>query len=108
MPQLPELYFLPYLFPPLLAGPVVRARDMLPQIESNPIATRAMVSEGLCLIIAGLIKKVVVADFISGNFVDRVFDNPALYSGFENVVAIYGFLFSFTATFRDTAIWLSA
>ena len=97
-------------FPPLLAGPVVRARDMLPQIESNPIATRAMVSEGLCLIIAGLIKKVVVADFISGNFVDRVFDNPALYSGFENVVAIYGFFIQLYCDFSgysDMAIGIA-
>ena len=83
-------FFLTF-FPPLLAGPVVRAKDMLPQIKANPIATRAMVSEGLFLVMAGLIKKVVVADFISGNFVDRVFDNPALYSGIENIIAVYGF-----------------
>lgn len=84
------IFFLTF-FPPLLAGPVVRAKDMLPQIAANNPVTRAMVSEGLFLIVAGLIKKVVVADFISDNFVDRVFDNPALYSGFENMVAIYGF-----------------
>ena len=78
-------------FPPLLAGPVVRAKDMLPQIESNPVATRDMTSEGTWLIITGIIKKMVIADFISGNFVDRVFDNPALYSGFENLMATLGF-----------------
>ena len=59
-------FFLTF-FPPLLAGPVVRAKDMLPQIKENPVATRAMVAEGLFLIIAGLIKKVVIADYISGN-----------------------------------------
>ncbi len=78
-------------FPPLLAGPVVRARDMLPQVASNPVATKAMVGEGLFLIMCGLVKKVIVADYISQNFVDRVFDNPALYSGFENLIGIYGF-----------------
>ena len=84
------VFFLTF-FPPLLAGPVVRAKDMLPQIKANPVATRLMASEGIYLIILGLVKKVVIADFISGNFVDRVFDNPALYSGFENLMATFGF-----------------
>lgn len=83
-------FFLTF-FPPLLAGPVVRAKDMLPQIKGNAIATRAMVGEGFFLIIAGLIKKVIVADYISGNFVDRIFDNPMLYSGFENLMGAVGF-----------------
>ncbi|MGM9870664.1 MAG: MBOAT family O-acyltransferase [Muribaculaceae bacterium] len=92
----PARNFLQYVFyltffPPLLAGPVVRAKDMLPQVAANPVVTRAMVSEGLFLIMAGLIKKVVIADYISGNFVDRIFDNPALYTGFENVMGAFGF-----------------
>lgn len=97
-------------FPPLLAGPVVRAKDMLPQVEQNPVATRAMTGEGLFLIIAGLIKKVVVADFISGNFVDRIFDNPALYSGFENLMGIYGFaiqLYCDFSGYSDMAIGIA-
>lgn len=97
-------------FPPLLAGPVVRAKDMLPQIKENPVATHAMVSEGLFLIMAGLIKKVIVADYISGNFVDRVFDNPALYSGFENTMAIFGFaiqLYCDFSGYSDMAIGIA-
>ena len=97
-------------FPPLLAGPVVRAKDMLPQIESNPVADRAMVSEGLFLIMCGLVKKVVVADFISQNFVDRIFDNPSLYSGFENVMGIYGFIIQLYCDFSgysDMAIGIA-
>lgn len=97
-------------FPPLLAGPVVRAKDMLPQVEADPIATHAMVSEGIFLIIAGLIKKVVVADFISGNFVDRIFDNPSLYSGFENLMGIYGFtiqLYCDFSGYSDMAIGIA-
>ncbi len=86
-----EYTFFLTFFPPLLAGPVVRAKDMLPQIKANPVATRAMVSEGLFLIIAGLIKKVVIADYLSGNFVDRIFENPGLYSGFENLMGAVGF-----------------
>lgn len=97
-------------FPPLLAGPVVRAKDMLPQVEANPTASRAMVSEGLFLIMCGLIKKVVVADFISGNFVDRIFDNPSLYSGFENLMGIYGFIIQLYCDFSgysDMAIGIA-
>lgn len=78
-------------FPPLLAGPVVRARDFLPQVKANPVATAAMTGEGLFLIMAGLIKKVVIADYLSGNFVTRIFDNPTLYSGFENLIGCIGF-----------------
>lgn len=83
-------FFLTF-FPPLLAGPVVRAKDMLPQVSGHSAATRAMVSEGLFLIICGLVKKVVIADYISGNFVDRIFENPSLYSGFENLMGTIGF-----------------
>lgn len=97
-------------FPPLLAGPVVRARDMLPQVEANPAATRAMVSEGLFLIMCGLVKKVVVADFISQNFVDRIFDNPSLYSGFEVMMGAYGFFIQLYCDFSgysDMAIGIA-
>ncbi len=97
-------------FPPLLAGPVVRARDLLPQIKANPVATTAMTGEGLFLIMTGLIKKVIIADYISGNFVDRVFDNPALYSGFENVMGCIGFtvqLYCDFSGYSDMAIGLA-
>ena len=105
-----EYTFFLTFFPPLLAGPVVRAKDMLPQIKENPVATHAMVCEGIFLIIAGLIKKVVVADYIGGGFVDRVFDNPALYSGFENIMAVYGFcikLYCDFSGYSDMAIGIA-
>ncbi len=97
-------------FPPLLAGPVVRAKDMLPQVQANPVASRTMVSEGLFLIMCGLVKKVIVADFISQNFVDRIFDNPSLYSGFENMMGIYGFVIQLYCDFSgysDMAIGIA-
>lgn len=103
------VFFLTF-FPPLLAGPVVRAKDMLPQIQGNAVATREMVGEGLFLIIIGLVKKVVVADYISGNFVDRIFDNPSLYSGFENLMGAYGFtiqLYCDFSGYSDMAIGLA-
>lgn len=103
------VFFLTF-FPPLLAGPVVRAVDMLPQIKANNPATRAMVGEGLFLIMSGLIKKVVIADYISGNFVDRIFENPSLYSGFENVLGTIGFtlqLYCDFSGYSDMAIGLA-
>ena len=62
-------------FPQLVAGPIVRARDFL----------------GVFYIVGGLLKKAVISDYISINFVERVFDQPALYSGFENLMAVYGY-----------------
>ncbi len=103
------VFFLTF-FPPLLAGPVVRAKDMLPQIRQNPMPTQYMVGEGLFLIMTGLIKKVVIADYISVNFVNRIFDNPALYSGFENVMGCIGFtiqLYCDFSGYSDIAIGLA-
>lgn len=69
-----------------------------------------MTSEGLFLIMTGLIKKVVVADYISSNFVDRIFDNPLLYSGFENAMGCIGFtiqLYCDFSGYSDMAIGLA-
>ncbi|MDE6285838.1 MAG: MBOAT family protein, partial [Muribaculaceae bacterium] len=86
------------------------AKDMLPQIARDPHATPEMVSEGLFLIMAGLIKKVIIADYISGNFVDRIFDNPSLYSGFENLMGCLGFtlqLYCDFSGYSDMAIGIA-
>lgn len=84
------LFFLSF-FPPLVAGPVVRATELLPQIRRRPEVTREMFAEGLFLIMCGVFKKVVISDYISINFVDRIFDAPALYTGLENLLGIYGY-----------------
>ncbi len=105
-----DYFFFLTFFPPLLAGPVVRAKDMLPQIRENRPATPAMISEGLFLIMTGLVKKVVIADYISGNFVDRIFDNPSLYTGFENLMGAIGFtiqLYCDFSGYSDMAIGLA-
>ncbi len=79
-------------FPQLVAGPIVRARDFIPQIYRNPLTvSRTMFGEGVFLIICGLFKKAVISDFISINFVDRVFDDPLLYTGLENLLGVYGY-----------------
>ncbi|WP_353101309.1 MBOAT family O-acyltransferase [Myroides odoratus] len=92
----PTRSFLDYLFfisffPQLVAGPIVRAKDFIPQIYSNLIVTRDQVNEGMLLIIGGVLKKAVISDYISINFVDRVFDAPNSYTAFENLMASYGY-----------------
>ncbi len=78
-------------FPQLVAGPIVRAADFIPQIFKPVLVTKSMIGEAIFLILGGLFKKAVIADYISINFVDRVFDNPSLYSGLENLFAVYGY-----------------
>lgn len=50
-----------------------------------------MFGRGIYLIVAGLFKKAVISDYISINFVERIFDNPTLYSGVENLMGLYGY-----------------
>ena len=78
-------------FPQLVAGPIVRARDFIPQIRRPLNVTDQMFGSGVFYIIAGLFKKAVISDYISVNFVERVFDQPDLYSGLENLLAVYGY-----------------
>ncbi|WP_304708665.1 MBOAT family protein [uncultured Rikenella sp.] len=79
-------------FPQLVAGPIVRARDFIPQIHQRPLTvSRAQFGEGVWLILCGLFKKAVISDFISLNFVDRIFDNPMLYTGLENLMGVLGY-----------------
>ncbi len=85
------LFYLSF-FPQLVAGPIVRARDFIPQIRRNPVVvTRGMFGMGVYLILTGLFKKAIVSDYISLNFVDRIFDEPLLYTGFECLTGIYGY-----------------
>ena len=78
-------------FPHLVAGPIVRASLFLPQIHTDIKITKDDRAAAVFLILTGLFKKAVISDYISVNFVDRVFDAPALYTGFENLMAVYGY-----------------
>ncbi|MBI2391421.1 MAG: MBOAT family protein [Deltaproteobacteria bacterium] len=88
--------FLEYLlfisfFPHLVAGPIIRPKDMLPQLRRDPELNEDRASEGLFLIAAGLLKKVVIADYLALNHVDRVFDRPEWFSAPEALAAVYGY-----------------
>lgn len=78
-------------FPQLVAGPIVRARDFIPQIRRPLFVSNEMLGRGIFLIVSGLFKKAVISDYISVNFVERIFDNPTLYSGVENLMGVYGY-----------------
>ncbi len=78
-------------FPRVAAGPIVRAGEFMPQLDQPYRPDRFDVGEAVFLILTGLFKKAVIADFIGISFVDRVFASPALYSGLENLLAVYGY-----------------
>jgi alginate O-acetyltransferase complex protein AlgI len=78
-------------FPQLVAGPIVRASDFLPQIHQPTLVTREMFGRAIYLISTGLFKKAIISNYLSLNFVDRIFDAPTLYTGLENLFAVYGY-----------------
>jgi len=78
-------------FPQLVAGPIVRASEFVPQLYTEFHLAKREFSHALFLISKGLIKKIVISDFIATNFIDRVFEAPSVYSGFENLMAVYGY-----------------
>lgn len=78
-------------FPPLVAGPIIRARDFIPQIRKPLFVSREMFGQGVFFIMCGLFKKAIISDYIGVNFVERIFANPTLYSGIENLMGVYGY-----------------
>jgi len=97
-------------FPQLVAGPIVRAREFIPQIYRPFVLTEKQVWHATFLILSGLTKKIVFSDYIAVNLVDRVFESPFLYSGFEILTAIYGYTLQIYCDFSgytDIAIGLA-
>jgi D-alanyl-lipoteichoic acid acyltransferase DltB (MBOAT superfamily) len=78
-------------FPQLVAGPIVRASEFIPQLYKKYNLSQREFSHAVFLILKGLIKKIIISDFIAVNFIDRIFDLPTAYSGFENLMAVYGY-----------------
>lgn len=75
-------------FPQLVAGPIVRATDFVPQLYKPYSLTRRYFGIAVFWILNGLAKKIILSDFLAVNFIDRVFQNPLLFSGFENLMAL--------------------
>lgn len=78
-------------FPSLVAGPIVRATEFLPQLFVPYQVSQRERGHALFLILTGLLKKIILADYVALNLVDRVFANPTAYSGVENLLAMYGY-----------------
>jgi alginate O-acetyltransferase complex protein AlgI len=78
-------------FPVMVAGPILRLHDFLKQLWRKPVLTPELAGRALLLIGIGLVKKLLIADFLSENLVTRVFDTPTLYSGLEVLAAVYGY-----------------
>ncbi len=96
-------------FPQLVAGPIVRASDFIPQIRERIEFSRQQVGEGLFLILKGFIKKAIIADYVA-QYADLVYGNPGGYSGFENWIAMYAYTLQIYCDFSgysDMAIGLS-
>ena len=85
-----EYCFYLTFFPLLLAGPITRAANLIPRLRRNQEASSRMVWTGLWLIMLGVVKKNMVADYI-GQFTSWVFDAPQTFSGFECAAALAGY-----------------
>jgi len=87
-----EFSFFVSFFAQLIAGPIVRAKDFLPQIKDKLI-NNFEVFDGISLILKGLIKKIIFADLLAVLLVDKVFLNPTAYNSIDVLLAAYGYAF---------------
>ncbi len=103
------LLFLSF-FPKLVMGPIVRAKDFIPQLKKEYFVSDSDFSRGFYLIVTGLIKKLIISDYISLNLVNYVFDGPHLHNGLECLVALYGYaivIYCDFSGYSDVAIGIS-
>ena len=97
-------------FPQLVAGPIVRASDFVPQLYQPYQVTRAQFGLGLFWIVNGFLKKVILADFLAVHLVDRIFSQPTLYTGWENALGLLAYTMQVYADFSgytDIAIGIA-
>ena len=97
-------------FPGLVAGPIVRANEFIPQLYKPFCLSRRLFGLAVFWILNGLIKKIVLSDYLAVNLIDRVFDNPLLFSGFENLFALFAYSLQVYADFSgytDIAIGIA-
>ncbi|OHV37908.1 MULTISPECIES: MBOAT family O-acyltransferase [Pseudofrankia] len=97
-------------FPHLVAGPIVRAREFIPQLASPRDRAAVPATRAVFLICGGLVKKVVLADLLARRLVDPVFDTPGQHSSIEVLVAIYGYavqIYCDFSAYSDIAIGIA-
>ena len=86
-------------FPQLVAGPIVRAEEFIPQLYKPFRLSRRWFGVAVFWILNGLAKKIILSDYLAVNLIDRVFDNPLLFSGFENLFALFAYSMQVYADF---------
>jgi len=97
-------------FPQLVAGPIVRASELLPQLHHRPRLSAEGMDEGMFRVCKGLVKKVVLGDWIAAQLTDAIFASPENYTSLEILVALYAFTLQLYADFSgysDIAIGVS-
>jgi len=97
-------------FPHLVAGPIVRAREFLPQLATPRNPRDVAVGSGVFLICLGLVKKVVIADLLARELVDPVFAVPEAYGTADTMLALYGYaaqIYCDFSGYTDIAIGLA-
>src|SRR6478736_1095426 len=109
--RLLDVTLLMSFFPHLVAGPIVRGSDLLPQFQQSPRLTRDMASAAIVLIVWGLFKKAVIASELSTGLVDPVFFDPAAHSRLDLAAAAYGYavqIYCDFSAYSDMAIGIAA
>src|SRR4051812_31099724 len=86
-------------FPHLVAGPIVRAGELLPQLETPRDPRRVDTGRAFFLIVSGLFLKVVIANHLATHVVDDVFAAPNRHSSLEVLVGVYGYAVQIFADF---------
>lgn len=86
-------------FPQLVAGPIVRGRELLPKLRRRQDPRAVDATRGFWLIAGGMFKKVVIANLLATELVDRVFANPERFNAAEVLLAIYGYAVQIYADF---------
>jgi alginate O-acetyltransferase complex protein AlgI len=97
-------------FPHLIAGPIVRAGELVPQFGAARNPASIEFSRALTLIAGGLMKKVIIADLLATQLVDPVFGTPALHSRIDVIAAVYGYavqIYCDFSAYSDIAIGLA-
>jgi D-alanyl-lipoteichoic acid acyltransferase DltB (MBOAT superfamily) len=97
-------------FPHLLAGPIVRGSELLPQLRKRRNPAEVDYSRALWLIMAGLFKKVVISSYVSSAIVTPVFTDPSQHSALESIFAAWGYgvqIYCDFSGYTDIAIGLA-
>jgi alginate O-acetyltransferase complex protein AlgI len=94
-----EYSFFITFFPHVLLGPIARAKDFIPQINKPYHLDKSSFSWAVFQIMKGLVKKLVLADYIATHFVDKIVDSPESYPGFLGIIAMWAYSLQIYADF---------